>query len=71
MRLNIRAARSIASVLPSLRVTLLIAGVLALTDSVVLASTLFAGASLSFLASLLIAMQIYRVRAPRPADQQA
>jgi hypothetical protein len=36
----------------------------------VLATTLFSGPGLSFVASMLIAMKVYRVRAPRPADAQ-
>ena len=44
MRLNMRAASSLASALPSLRVALLFGGVLLLAESVVLAAKLFAGA---------------------------
>jgi hypothetical protein len=68
MRLNARAASSAASALASSRVALLLAGVLVLSESVVLATTLFVGAGVSIVASLLIAMQIYRVRAPRQAE---
>lgn len=60
MRLNTRAASSIASVLPSLRLLLLFGGVLALSESIALATTLFAGAFISFAASLVVATTIYR-----------
>jgi hypothetical protein len=70
MRLNPRAANSIASMLPSCRVVLVFAGALLLAESVVLATSLFAAACLSFVASLLIAARIYRVRAPRPIDAE-
>jgi hypothetical protein len=60
MRLNPRAASSLASALASSRVALLLAGVLVLSESVVLASTLFAGACISLVAGLLIATKIYR-----------
>jgi hypothetical protein len=66
MRLNARTASSLASALASSRVGLLVAGVLLLSESVVLATTLFAGAGVSFVATLLIATKLYRVRAPRP-----
>jgi hypothetical protein len=69
MHLNARAAGSLASALPSCRVALLLGGVLVLSESVVLASTLFAGAAVSLVASLLIATKIYRVRAPRRATE--
>jgi hypothetical protein len=68
MSLNPTAAGSIASALASSRVALLFGGVLVLAESVVLATTLFAGAMVSFVASLLIAARIYRRRAPRTAD---
>ena len=68
MRLDSRAASALASALASSRVALLFAGVLVLSESVVLATTLFAGAGVSLVGSLLIATKIYRVRAPRPAD---
>jgi hypothetical protein len=70
MRFNERAATSLASVLASSRVALLLVGVLVLSESVLLATTLFSGAGLSFVATLLIAMKAYRVRTPRPADAQ-
>ena len=70
MRLNPRAASSIASALPSCRVLLLFGGVLALSESIVLATTLFAGAFVSFAASLALAATIYRSAAPRLADAQ-
>jgi hypothetical protein len=66
MRLNPRIASSLASALPSFRVALLFGGVLVLSESVALATTFFAGASVSLVVSLLIATKIYRVRAPRP-----
>jgi hypothetical protein len=65
MKLNITAARSIASALPSCRVLLLFGGVLALSESIVLATTLFAGAFASFVASLVLATIIYRTTATR------
>lgn len=70
MRLNLRAASSLVSVLPSSRVAFLFGGVLLLSESVLLATTLFAAACVSFVASVLIATKIYRVRAPRPTDAQ-
>jgi len=70
MRLDSRAANSLASALPSCRVAFLLGGVLVLAESVVLATTLFAGAFVSLVGSVLIGMQIYRVRAPRPVDPQ-
>lgn len=70
MRLNVNAASSIASALPSCRVLLLFAGVLALSESVALATTFFAGALVSFAASLAIATTIYRRAAPRLTEQQ-
>ena len=70
MRLNERAANSIAAVLPSCRVALVLGGAFLLAESVVLASTLFAAAGLTFIASLVIATRIYRVRAPRPAEAE-
>jgi hypothetical protein len=66
MRVNRRAAGSIASALPSFRVACLFGGVLLLAESVVLASTLFAGAAISFVASLLIAARIYRGSSDAP-----
>jgi hypothetical protein len=71
MRLNAHAASSAASALASTRVWLLFGGVLVLSESVVLATTLFAGAGISFVATLLIAMKLYRVRGPRPVDRDA
>jgi hypothetical protein len=70
MRLNTRAARSIASALPSCRVLLLFGGVLALSESIALATTLFAGAAVSFAASLVVATMIYRSAPPRVAEAQ-
>lgn len=70
MRLNTRAASSVASALASSRVGLLVGGVLVLSESVVLATTLFVGAGVSFVASVLIAAKLYRVRGPRPADAE-
>ena len=70
MRLNPRTASSLASALPSFRLALIFGGVLLLTESVVLASTLFAGAAISFVGSLLVAAKIYRVRSPRPAGAE-
>jgi hypothetical protein len=70
MRLTSNAASSIASALPSCRVLLLLGGVLALSESVALATTLFAGALVSFAASLAIATTIYRRAAPRLTEQR-
>jgi len=70
MRLNPRAASSLASALPSCRVAFLFGGVLLLSESLVLATTLFAGAFVSVVGSVLIGMQIYHVRGPRPVDAQ-
>jgi hypothetical protein len=60
MRLNVRAANSIASTLPSCRVVLLGGGVVLLSESVLLATTMFAVSALSFAASLALAMKMYR-----------
>lgn len=68
MRLNSRARSSVASALASSRVALIFFGVLALSESVVLATTLFSAAGVSLVASLLIALQVYRVGAARSAD---
>jgi hypothetical protein len=70
MRHNTRAATSLASALASSRIALLFGGVLLLSESLVLASTLFAGVGVSVVASLLIAARLYRVRGPRPADAE-
>jgi hypothetical protein len=70
MRLNLRAASSLASALPSCRVAFLVGGALLVSESLVLATTLFAAASVSFVASVMIAAKIYRVRAPRPVEAQ-
>jgi hypothetical protein len=70
MRLNMRAASSIASALPSSRVLLLFGGVVAFSESILLATALFAGAFVSFVASLVVATVIYRSAAPRLADEQ-
>ncbi len=60
MRLNPIAATSIASALPSCRVLLLFGAALLLSESLVLASALFAGACVSFAASLVLGAKIYR-----------
>jgi hypothetical protein len=70
MRLNPRAASSLASALASSRIALLFGGVLVLSESLVLATTLFAGVGVSVVASLLIATRLYRIRVPRPADAE-
>jgi hypothetical protein len=70
MRLDLRVANSLASVLPTCRVALVFGGALVLAESVVLATSLFAAACLSFVASLLVGARIYRVRAPRPLDAE-
>ncbi|HEY5660974.1 MAG TPA: hypothetical protein VIR59_09330 [Gaiellaceae bacterium] len=70
MRLEVRAASSIASALPSLRVALLFGGVLLLAESVVLASTLFAGAVVTFVAGLVVGASAYRYREPRAAEAE-
>jgi len=66
MRLKRHAASSAASALASTRVWLLFGGVLVLSESVLIATTLFVTAGISFVASLLIAAKLYRVRNPRP-----
>jgi hypothetical protein len=71
MRLDLRAASSIASALPSCRVLLLFVGVLLLSESVLLATTMFAASGLSFAASLVLAMKIYRASAGARAARQA
>jgi hypothetical protein len=71
MRLKGHAASSAVSALASTRVWLLFGGVLVLSESVLIATTLFAAAGISFVASLLIAAKLYRVRNPRPADADA
>jgi hypothetical protein len=55
MRLKSNAAASTASALASSRVALVFGGALLLSESVVLASSLFAAAGVSFIASVLIA----------------
>jgi hypothetical protein len=65
MRLNSRAASTIVSALPSFRVLCLFGGVFLLSESIVLATTLFAGAFASFAASLVIAATIYRAESRR------
>jgi hypothetical protein len=62
MRLNASAASSAASALASARVGLLVGGVLVLSESVVLATTLFAAVGVSLVATLLIATKLYRAR---------
>jgi hypothetical protein len=66
MRTNTHAANSLASALASSRVWLLFGGVLLLSESVLLASTLFAAAGISFVATLLVAPTLSRVGGPRP-----
>jgi hypothetical protein len=68
MRLKSNAAGSTASALASSRVALVFGGALLLSESVVLASSLFAAAGVSFIASVLIAAKLYGIRAPRPAE---
>jgi hypothetical protein len=68
---NLRTANVIASTLPSFRVALLFGAALVLTESAVLATSLFVAACVTFIASLLIAARIYRVRAPRATDGDA
>jgi hypothetical protein len=68
MHKNVRAASSIASALPSLRVLLIFGGVFALAESIALATTLFIGAFASFAAGLAIAATIYRSTAATTAD---
>jgi hypothetical protein len=70
MRLKAHAAGSAASALASTRVWLLFGGVLVLSESILLATTLFAAAGISFAASLLIAAKLYRVRSPRPVGDE-
>ena len=43
---------------------------LVLSESVVLATTLFAGAGVSLVATLLIATKLYRFRGPCPTDAE-
>ena len=71
MHLSTRAASAIASALPSCRVVLLFGGVLALSESVALAMTLFAGAFVSFAAGLVVAAVVYRRAAPLLAEDGA
>jgi len=70
MRHNTSTAAALASSLPTFRVALLIGGALVVSESVVLATGLFAGAAFSFVASLLIAAKIYRVRSPRSVEAE-
>jgi hypothetical protein len=71
MHLDARAASSIASALPSCRVLLLLVGVLLLSESVLLATTMFAASAFSFVASLVLATRIYRASARTRAARQA
>jgi len=66
MRLNALAANAVASALASTRVGLLVAAALVLSQSVVLATMFFAAAAISFVATLLLATKLYRVRGPSP-----
>jgi len=58
--MNPHAARSIIAALPSCRVLLLFGGVVLLSESVALATTLFVAGFLSFAATLLLATKMYR-----------
>jgi hypothetical protein len=60
MRLESSALNAVASALPSCRVFLLLAGVLALPERIVLASGLFAAATATFAATLVVAAKTYR-----------
>ncbi len=60
MRINVTAATAIASALPSCRVLLLFGAVLLLSESVVLAGTLFVAACLSVAAGLVLGATIDR-----------
>jgi hypothetical protein len=60
MRSDDSTATSVAAVLPSCRVLLLLAGSLALAESVFLGAALFAIALLSFAISLGLAAALYR-----------
>ena len=70
MRLSPGTASSLASALPSCRVLLLFGGVLALSESVALATTLFARAFVSLAAGLVVAATIYRSAGPKVTDGQ-
>jgi hypothetical protein len=53
-----------ASALASSRVWLLLGGVLVVSESILLATTLFAAAAVSLVAGLVIAARLYGVRTP-------
>jgi hypothetical protein len=65
MRSNPHTAISVASVLPSCRVLLLLAGVLVLAESAVVGAALVVIGVLSFAVSLGLAAVIYRSRSGR------
>lgn len=68
--MNPRAASSIVSALPSRRMLLLFGGVLLLSESVALATTLFAFACVSFAVTLVLATKMYRASGRRPLPNQ-
>ena len=68
--MSIRTASSVASTLPPCRVLLLGAGVLLLSESMLLATTLFVAAALTFVISFALAASIYRASARERALRQ-
>jgi hypothetical protein len=68
--MNPRAASSIIAALPSCRVLLLFGGIVLLSESVALATTLLVAGGLSFAATLLLAAKMYRAPGRRPGPEQ-
>lgn len=66
--MNPRAANSIAAALPSCRVLLLFGGIVLISESVALATTLLVAGGLSFAATLVLATKMYRASGRRPAS---
>jgi hypothetical protein len=64
--MNSRAATSIIAALPSCRVLLLFGGIVLLSESIALATTLLVAGGLSFAATLVLATKMYRASSRRP-----
>lgn len=76
MSFNRRTAGSLASALPSFRFLLAVGGVLLLSESLLLATTMFVASALSFAASVVLGAMPYRASADdrpdaRPYDRAA
>jgi len=68
--MNPRAATSIVAALPSCRVLLLFGGIVLLSESIALATTLLVAGGLSFAATLVLATKMYRASGRRPVPEQ-